>query len=709
MATVLPGTTAVANADNGVNVGINGVQRRESSTVVDASSVYSSDILSKPPAAVDTTERLAALRQLMAEYDLCCYIVPSEDAHQSEYVAAADQRRAFISGFDGSAGVACITRNPMASDNNEANGNGNGNGSSAGKAILNTDGRYFNQAMQQLDSNWSLLRMGVDKVTWRDWCVDECVQISRALGGQEVKIGIDPNLVSFKVVTAINKLIEEKVRKAAASPEGGNPRVSLVPIQRNLIDEIWGKFEHVPERIQNELLLLDYKYHGEVFMSKRDRVVQELHKLNDDKPGFTFIAVALDEIAWLLNLRGSDIEYNPVFNAYLLLNDSNETVLFTNDPFNTEISNYFDINRIQVRPYAQIWSYLNEYAARDSNKDTTFFIPDTASWQLERSVSEFSHRTIHSPIDVFKSVKNDVELSNARVAQVKDGVCLAKYFSWLEDRLIRQEGLIDEYKAAEKLIEIRQQQPGYKGNSFETISSTGANAAVIHYSPPKHGSALIDPSKVYLCDSGSQFLEGTTDITRTIHFTQPTQEEINCYTLVLKGNLALARVVFPDNIAGYAIDCLARQYLWAEGLDYRHGTGHGIGAFLNVHEGPIGIGGRPSQVTYPLQPGNIVSNEPGYYKDGDFGIRIEDDMVVREVPGYQFGPRRFLKLENITMVPYCRKLINLSMLSEEEKYQINVYHKKVWDAISKELEDDSLAYEWLRRETAPFKLSRAFL
>ncbi|CCF59033.1 hypothetical protein KAFR_0F04380 [Kazachstania africana CBS 2517] len=654
----------------------------------DSASVYSSDTLCKTSREINTTGRLLALRKLMQKHDLGCYIVPSEDEHQSEYVSLADQRRAFISGFSGSAGVACITRDVLNFNNDDH----------VGKSILSTDGRYFNQALQELDYNWTLVRQGVDSVTWQDWCIKESAEMSLALGGKDVKIGVDPKLISYEQVTLFEKQINEMNNE-------NDSKVSLVAIEENLIDSIWGKFEVVPEKPKNDLLLLSYDFHGEEFKAKRSRVLEKL-KGSDKELKTTFIVVALDEICWFLNLRGSDIDYNPVFNAYLLINDDAETTLFTDDPYDEAISKYFKDNGITVKPYMEIWKYLDNYTqaiCSKANEKHQILLSDNSSWKLVRSVSGTPYKTIHSPIDSFKSVKNQFEINNARKSQIKDAVCLVQYFAWLENQLVDKEILIDEYKAAEKLTEIRKTQKNFKGNSFETISSTGANAAVIHYSPPKEGSTMINPSKIYLCDSGSQFLEGTTDITRTLHFTTPSQEEINNYTLVLKGNLALERLVIPEGTTGFSIDAIARQFLWSHGLDYRHGTGHGIGSFLNVHEGPIGIGFKPHLVNYALRPGNIISNEPGYYKDGEYGIRIENDMLVKEAKNLKFGDRKFLKFENITKVPYCKRLINVGLLSDEEKVQINKYHDRIWNELVQFIQPQSISYKWLQRETSPLQ------
>ncbi|AGO13835.1 AaceriAGL032Cp [[Ashbya] aceris (nom. inval.)] len=644
-------------------------------------SIYSSDSLWQTK-LVTTTERLLALRKQMAAEELCCYVIPSEDEHNSEYVGPADLRRQFITGFSGSAGVACVSRD-MLNFNTD---------SPEGKAVLNTDGRYFNQARQELDHNWTLLRQGEDSMTWVDWCVNEAYDMSISLGGKPARIGIDPKLIVDSRVVSIKKQIEEKTK-------GTNAIVELVPVERNLVDAIWAQFEEPPKRELHPLLLLPPGISGESYQTKRERLMKQL---KEGYSGHTaFCVTALDEICWFLNLRGSDVEYNPVFYAYFVIHQDS-SVLYTDNPLSEEIEKYLADNNVVVKSYSEIWSDLKELDIKLESAKEAILLPSTASWAITTTVSKASYKLVPSPLEAFKAVKNEVEIRNARTSQVKEAVCLVQFFAWLEEELVQKEKLIDEYKAATKLHEIRKTQKNFVGNSFETISASGSNAAVIHYSPPSEGSAMICPYKIYLCDSGSQFLEGTTDITRTLHFSSPTQEEIDSYTLVLKGNLALERLVFPEGTTGNSIDVIARQFLWEQGLDYRHGTGHGIGSFLNVHEGPIGIGPSVAHAKYPLAKGNIISNEPGFYKDGEFGVRIENDMLVLEAEQLKFGARKFLKFENLTLVPYCRKLINPKLLTPEEKQQLNNYSSKIWSAVAPHLQPQSISYKWLKRETAVY-------
>lgn len=664
-------------------------------------SIYSSDSLCATK-NVNTTERLKSLRIKMKEHDIAAYIVPSEDEHQSEYVSSADQRRSFISGFTGSAGIAIITRDLL-----------NFNDDPEGKSALSTDGRYFTQASQELDYNWTLLKQGANnEPTWQEWVVNDCIEQSLGTGHKyPIKIGIDPRVMKYQDVLNFKSIIDRKILEAGLIST--KIKIELTPVPNNLVDEIWPDFEEIPIRPSNDLIYLNHDYSGEEFSSKFERLNEFIKKNYNSS---SMLLSALDEIAWLFNLRGSDILYNPVFFAYAIIHNSKIT-LFTNNKFSDGISNYFKTEGIIVKPYNEIWNELslttssikdkksdenNENNETKGNEEGLFLIPDNASWEIVRNLNNCKFKQIHSPIDLFKSVKNEIEILNMKKAQLKDAISIIKFFSWLENELINEGGLIDEYSAGEKLIEFRQEQEGYIGNSFESISSTGSNASIIHYSPIKDNCAMIDPSKIYLADVGSQFFDGTTDITRTVHFTNPEVEEINNYTLVLKGNLAIERLTFPEGTNGYMIDSLARQFLWSKGLDYRHGTGHGVGSFLNVHEGPIGISTRVSLTNFPLKSGNIITNEPGYYEEGKYGIRIENDLLVEE--NYQlgkFGDQKFLKFRNLTLVPYCKKLINPSLLSQEEISVINNYHKEIFKKVSPHLKKHSLEYNWLKRETAP--------
>ena len=403
------------------------------------------------------------------------------------------------------------------------------------------------------------------------------------------------------------------------------------------------------------------------------------------------------------------IPYNPVFFSYAIVTPSAVTLYVDDSKLPEEVKKYLG-DKVKIEPYESVFeglTALSKEASEVSDKTESskkFLTSNRASWALNKALGgEDKVEESRSPIGDAKAVKNEVELEGMRQCHIRDGAALSEYFAWLEDQLINKKAKLDEVDGADKLEAIRKKHDMFMGLSFDTISSTGPNAAVIHYKPEKGECAVIDPNAIYLCDSGAQYRDGTTDTTRTLHFSEPTEMERKAYTLVLKGNIALERVKFPKGTTGFAVDVLARQFLWAEGLDYRHGTGHGVGSFLNVHEGPIGIGTRVQYSEVSLAVGNVVSNEPGYYEDGKFGIRIENMVMVQEVETqHKFGDKPYLGFERVTMTPHCRKLVDMSLLTEDEKKFINEYHEEVFTKTSGFFEKDALTLAWLKRETAPY-------
>lgn len=628
---------------------------------------------------LNTSLRLEKIRELMGEANLGVYIIPSEDAHQSEYTSNVDQRRAFVSGFSGSAGVAIITRE-LSSMNDQPEG----------LAFLATDGRYFTQAANELDFNWSLLKLGApDTKSWEQCAVDHAALLSLD-SGKVVNIGIDPKLIPFKEVKYIDSLIAEKCK------ENQNYNVKLVPVRDNLVDKIWPQFEKIPTREFKKVYKLDEKYTGETAKSKLDRLNANYFKKYGSS---TLILNALDEIAWLLNLRGSDIEYNPLFYSYLIINGIDNLTLYSDidTKCKEELKDYLKELNCEIKSYDEIWFDIRKTATQLNNSGKKLLLTEEATWKMVNCIIAKNFVEIESPIKSMKEIKNEVELKGQIQAQIEDGYALVKYFSWLEKELIQKSSFISEYEAAMELLKIRSELKNFKGLSFETISSTGANAAIIHYSPPSEGSSIINPNKIYLCDSGSQFLNGTTDTTRTLHFSEPTKEEIDNYTLVLKGHIALAKLVIPaDHVTGFQVDCIARQFLWNKGLDYMHGTGHGVDSFGPVHSAGVGIGFRAYCNKNTLKEGHLVSNEPGYYKPGHYGIRIENMVFLKEVE----GKKGSLEFVTTTKVPYCRKLIDVNMLTDEEKDWINNYHHSIWELFEHRFQKKSWEWTWLRRETA---------
>ncbi|KAI9374271.1 hypothetical protein BJX61DRAFT_532557 [Aspergillus egyptiacus] len=588
---------------------------------------------------VDTTKRLASLRQLMQEHKVDVYIVPSEDSHQSEYIAPCDGRREFISGFSGSAGTAII---------------------SLSEAALSTDGRYFNQAAKQLDSNWTLLKRGVEGVpTWQ-----ECPVL---------------------IVPAAARNLTETLKKTESS---------LIGVSQNLVDVIWGADRPAPPR--EKVKVHPEKYAGKSFQEK----ISDLRKELENKKAAGFVISMLDEIAWLLNLRGSDIPYNPVFFSYCIVTPTTVELYIDDEKLTPEVKAHLGTDVI-IKPYESIFAdvkALSEAKKQDPDAPSSkFLLSNRASWALSLSLGGEEHvEEVRSPIGDAKAIKNEVELAGMRACHIRDGAALIEYFAWLENELVNKKTTLDEVDAADKLEQLRSKQDLYAGLSFDTISSTGPNGAVIHYKPEKGSCSIIDPKAIYLCDSGGQYLDGTTDVTRTFHFGTPTELEKKAFTLVLKGLIGLDSAVYPKGTSGFALDVLARQHLWKEGLDFLHGTGHGIGSYLNVHEGPVGIGTRVQYTEVPLAAGNVISDEPGFYEDGKFGIRIENVIMVKEVQTtHKFGERPWLGFEHVTMCPIGLNLIEPSLLSDSEIKWVNDYHAEVWEKTHKFFENDELTRNWL--------------
>ena len=361
-----------------------------------------------------------------------------------------------------------------------------------------------------------------------------------------------------------------------------------------------------------------------------------------------------------------------------------------------------DVRMLSLSPHVENELEANIQGNTSKEPQRKFMISTKASWALSLELGGSSKvDELRSLVGDKKAVKNKTELEGMQACHIRDGASLIEFFAWLEEELTEKRATLNEVQAADKLEEIRAQKQHFAGLSFDTISSTGANAAVIHYKPEPDSCSIIDPKAVYLCDSGAQYFDGTTDTTRTLHFGTPTPLERKAYTLVLKGVISLDTAVFPKGTSGFALDTLARQHLWAEGLDYRHGTGHGVGSYLNVHEGPIGIGTHVQYSEVPLAAGNVLSDEPGYYEDGNFGIRIENIIMAREVETkHRFGDKPYLGFEHVTMVPYCRKLIDVALLTEKERSWVDEYHREILEKTKGFFEKDERTMRWLERETA---------
>lgn len=613
--------------------------------------------------AKNTTKIVTKLRELMknSKYvgseKINAYIIPSGDAHQSEYIAPCDCRRMYVTGFTGSAGTAVITEN---------------------KAALWTDGRYYLQAEKQMDSNWTLMKDGLsDTPSQAEWLTKEL-----PVGG---RVGVDPYLMSNDTWKPLHQHLKKSGR-------------SIVPVPQNLVDLVW---DDRPPPPNNALLVLTENYTGKKWQEK---IVKIREKLKEKKCG-ALVVTALDEVAYLFNLRGSDIQFNPVFFSYAVVTMDNAHLFIDDAKLDKAVRQHLQVNgvkesestQVTLEPYDTIGQFVSALPDKVQGK---IWISGKSSYGLTNAIPKDRRHEQASPVAEMKAVKNAVEIEGMRRAHIKDAVTLCEYFSWLEKEVPK--GTVTEVSGAEKLEEIKRGQEDYISLSFDTISSTGEHGAVIHYKPTEETDRKLSTEEMYLCDSGAQYKDGTTDVTRTMHFGTPTDYEKECFTRVLKGYINLNTVIFPNGVKGHMLDTLARTALWDVGLDYLHGTGHGVGSFLNVHEGPCGISPKVSLADVPLEEGMILSDEPGYYEDGKFGCRVENLVLVTKAETtYNFKKKGYLTFEPITLVPIQMKMVDPKLLTEKEMNWINDYHSKCRDIVGNELKKQgkTAAYEWLMRET----------
>lgn len=585
-------------------------------------------------------ERVNSLREKMKEKGIYAYIVPSSDAHQSEYVAGHWKSRQWISGFTGSAGTVVITLED---------------------AGLWTDGRYFIQAEKQLQgSGIKLFKIGQSSVpTIEKW-------LSKVVP-QNGSIGFDGSVLS----TSLARNIEKAVSKKGITLEH----------RYDLIDDLW---KDRPSISTDPIFVHDVKYAGKSRVEKVNMVREEMKK----DEATHIVLSSLDDIAWLLNIRGIDVPCNPVAVSYVVVSEK-ETVLFINPvKVKDEVKKELEQDGIVIKAYEDVNEYLKTLAKEskvmlDAVK-TSFGICKG----LNESIEIIEKDNITTKI---KGIKNEVEIENIKNAHIKDGVAMVKFLHWLDNNLGKEE--ISEISAADKLEGFRAEQELYKGISFTTIAAYKEHAAMMHYSATPESDYKLKKEGMFLVDSGGQYLDGTTDITRTMVLGTLTEEEKRDFTLVLKGVIDLSMAKFLHGVNGTNLDILARRPLWEHGIDYKCGTGHGVGFFLNVHEGPHGI--RCNVVPTVLEEGMIVTNEPGVYKEGRHGIRTENILLVVKDEETEFG--QFMKFETISFCPIDLEGIVPEMLMAEEKAWLNSYHKEVYSKLSPYLSEDEKA--WLKHET----------
>eukprot|EP00668_Euglena_longa_P002750 GGOE01003213.1.p1 GENE.GGOE01003213.1~~GGOE01003213.1.p1 ORF type:complete len:629 (-),score=213.97 GGOE01003213.1:203-1963(-) len=578
----------------------------------------------------------------------------------TEKPPARCERRAYITGFTGSAGSAVITQK---------------------EALLWTDGRYFIQAAQQMEEGvWTLIKAGLPEVpTVEKWLVENLPKNS--------VLGFDPWTISIEGFKKLRDSVTARKRSALV----------LKPTD-NLVDLLWQQdTEHpMPPLPSDQVFIHPLEYAGKSVAEKLTSLAADMKKER-----VTHILVtALDDVAWLLNLRGSDTDCSPIFISYCIAKaDATATLFIDPAKVTDDVRAHLSTANVALQPYEAIVDALADTTQVDAEYSYDAAQCNVRLFDLLEGnpVVESSPRT--SLVTVAKAAKNDVELQGMKDSHVRDAAALVKYLKWLEDS-ISQKVPVTECSGAEKLRQFRSEVRLFRGLSFETISGVGSNAAIIHYIPSAETDRPITDDAIYLLDSGGQYLDGTTDVTRTMHFGQPTPKQIECFTRVLKGHLALRRLVVPNTCTGPAIDSWARASLWQVGLDYLHGTGHGVGCYLNVHEGPHGIGQRSS--TSKLLAGYVVSNEPGYYEQGEFGIRIENLCYFRETSTpYNMPGVKFLELDDLTMVPIQAKLIDVGLLNDEELTALNEYHRRVLDQVGPLLSDTPEVHRWLEDACKP--------
>ncbi|XP_022070276.2 xaa-Pro aminopeptidase 2 isoform X8 [Acanthochromis polyacanthus] len=606
-----------------------------------------------PSTAVNTTLQLQQLRQQMHLMSISAYIIPGTDAHLSEYIASRDARVAFMTGFTGSAGTAVVTQS---------------------KAALWTDSRYWVQAERQMDCNWELEK-DVSVSSLAQWLISEVPS-----GGE---IGFDPFLFSLKTQEEYAINLESSNRTLKSMPD-------------NLVDKVWKDRPPIPP---DSLTRLPDRVIQRSWQTKVELIRNQMRD-NPYEPTALLLS-ALDETAWLFNMRGNDIPYNPFFYSYTLLTMDEIWVFLHSNRLTDDLKAYLNSSCtgplcVQLKNYEDVLSHLKTYVAQPGVKVwigteyTNYALYEIITPQDKLMTSSYS------PVLTTKAVKDDKEQQILRDAHVRDAVAVIQLLMWLEQAVPK--GSETELSAAEYVNNRRSQQKDSRGPSFETISASGPNAALAHYSPTEETNRKLTVDEMYLVDSGGQYLDGTTDITRTVHWGTPTAMQREAFTRVLMGNIELSRTIFPSGTRGVNMEMLGRRALWQVGLNYGHGTGHGVGNYFGVHEWPVGF--QSNNVAF--RAGMFTSIEPGYYKDNDFGIRIEDIVVTVPV-NTKYG-HNFLTFDTVSLVPYDRKLIDTSLLSSEQLEWLNNYYKTIRELVGAELDKQKLKEEkdWMLKHTEPF-------
>lgn len=590
-------------------------------------------------------QRLASLREVMKREHLAAFIFPSTDAHQSEYVADHWLGRAWISGFNGSAGTAVVTMT---------------------SAALWTDSRYFLAAEEQLHgTEFQLMKLRIPGTpSIAEWLGKELADVASP------EVGLDGWVNSY---AATSSLISD-LRKAG----GITVRTNLDPLA-----EIWKDRPSIPE---NPVEIQPLEYAGEDATSKIQRIRKALRTYHADG----MLISALDDIAWTLNLRGTDVHCNPVFVGYLLIASDKVSLFVDEAKVSAEVRAYLEAHGVSLYNYNKVEDGLKEYSEYNillDGNETSYYLWKTVKCQ------EIVAKT--SPIPAMKAVKCEAEIAGYRRAMLRDGVAMVKFLKWLVPAV--EAGGQTEMSIDRKLTSLRAEQDLFRDISFDTIAGYQAHGAIVHYEASPETDAPLKPEGFLLLDSGAQYQDGTTDITRTIALGPVTEEMKHIYTLVLKGHIQLELAKFPDGASGTQLDALARECMWREGLNFLHGTGHGVGSYLNVHEGPHQV--RMEYMPAPLRSGMTVTDEPGLYLAGKFGVRIENTLLIKDYMETEFG--KFLQMESLTLCPIDTAPIDVDMLLPEELNWLNSYHAEVYAKLAPYLDEEEQI--WLKNATKPIK------
>lgn len=592
-------------------------------------------------------EKLAAIRKLMAEKNIDTYLVLSSDAHQSEYVSPYWRARAFMSEFTGSAGTFLVTKD---------------------EAAVWVDGRYFLQGEEQTKgTDVQLMKMGEPGVpTYTEWMIEKTPENG--------VIGVDGRTIGHAQVLQLEPLLAKKGL--------------TLSVKQDLVGDIWTDRPALP---QDPIFDFSAELSGETRAARLTRLRAHMAETGADY----YLIASLESSAWLLNFRGNDVQDTPVALAFTLVGKDSCTLFIDENKVASELKAAFLADGVQVAGYDDVPRTLASLPVSTLACDTRLI-----NQLLFESIPEGWTILNENPdaIILMKAVKNETELKNVRLAHVKDGAVMVRFLKWVKEAIAAGEDL-DEVDVAEHLDDMRRSQENSLGISFGTIAGYGSNGAIVHYGPQKGSCAKVKPEGFLLVDSGAQYLEGTTDITRTIAMGPLSDEMKTAYTLVLKGHLALGHARFKEGITGTNLDVLARKPLWDHDLDYKHGTGHGVGFVLSVHEGPQNISFGLNAIA--LKPGMIISDEPGYYPTGKFGVRIENLVEVKQGNKNEWG--QFDYLESITLCPYEKEAIDLSLLSGEEIDQINEYHQRVYREIAPLLAGEPEVLCFLKEQTSPLQ------